>query len=308
MNNRLFIAGITSNEFANINQIVEPVKDLIDGLIFVVDNKGLSDGTFDYLNENKKQGTIIHYPWVDDFSMSFNQILLQGKMRHNQDWYIQLDSRERVNPDFIKSCKEDILEQFNKENVVACFQRSKPCLIKYTKFLRYHANPHCGISPFMGNVIDLSKAEGFEDDQKYIWSTRVGDSSWVSNGLKYMLYPHSNHTMLVWGEGHRFPNLSKEDVQKQYRQHEQARIWFLQYWSSLFNEWPTVESITEYMKKPYTEWDLKLREYFCWEIVFSNHYRWKILNETIENIMINQWAFSLKDLLNESKGTSSEGK
>jgi len=295
-NKKLFIAGITSAEYANIIEMIEPVKEVIDGLCFVVDSKGVNDGTWEYLNENKKAGKIISHPWPSDFSVQFNEMLVQGNMEHNKHWYIQLDSRERVNKDFIIKCKESFLDELDKQNIVACYQRSKPCLIKFNKFLRYFGNPHCGISPFLGNAIDLAKMPEFQDDKTYIWSERVGDESWVKNGLKYMLMPYSNHTVLVWGEIQRFTNLTKEQVELQYKQHENARNWFLHYWSQLFDKWPTIEDITEYMKTP-DKWDIKLKEYFSFEMVFTNHYRWQILGEKIQDIMSNQWNWNLKETL-----------
>ena len=292
---RLFVVGITSAQIENMKAMIEPAKDIIDGLVFVVDDKASEDGTRDYLEANKKAGKVIHRSWTNDFDIQFTEILRSGGLRHNLDYLILRDSQERLNPDFAKSLQESVIRSFQLQNITCCYQRSKPAIFKYTESLFFFNTPHCGLYGIKGNVIDLAKTGGFEDDRTYLYSLRVGDESWFKNGLHYTLTPRSNHMALLWSEPQRFP--AGTDTIKLYTEHEQFRLKFLDDWFAKFQKLPTVETVTEYMKTDPNSWDAKFLDWFNYELTPRNHYRLKILNEPIESIEKNQWDWSLRNYL-----------
>ena len=81
---KVFVCGITQNQLDNITDLVKSSQDYVDGFIFV---DGLStDGTFEFLEANKKEGKIIQREWSNDHDLQMN-LFLRSNVMKNGDWF-----------------------------------------------------------------------------------------------------------------------------------------------------------------------------------------------------------------------------
>lgn len=274
---KLYLCGITQNEKKNIEELTS-CYDLFDGLIFV--DGGSTDKTVEILESRKKSGKIIHRPWTNDFDFQNNEILRQGTMQDG-DWFVLRDSRERVNPDFVKKLKNELIEYFEQEGISLVYQRSKPFLFKYSEYAYFLGNPHWGPRDFSGKAIDYSKIE--PEDKNYAYSLRNKDENFIVNSLKYYLfYGRSNHLLLVYSP-------EKYGNYKKYQEQEAKRIKFRKLYSQKYNF--SIEGFLECCDNIYEE--KKLFDLFQEEIVLKNSYRYFFLENNPQTIKKEQFTYCL---------------
>src|SRR4051812_18841280 len=97
---KLYLCGITNagNE-QNLRELIEPVLEYFDGLVWTF-HYPIDDG-YKFLKENKKEGAIILATWNQRHHYSMNHFLYQGPMEDG-DFFITLDTLERISPEFCK--------------------------------------------------------------------------------------------------------------------------------------------------------------------------------------------------------------
>lgn len=274
---KLWLCGITQNEEKNIEELTKDY-DLFDGLNFV--DGGSTDKTVEILESRKKDGKIIHRAWSNDFDFQFNEIFRQGNMNHG-DWFVLLDSRERVNTEFVKNLR-GLTQDFNKENISLVYQRSKPFLFKYSEYGYFLGNPHWGPRDFFGKSIDYSKIE--PDDKKYVYSLRNKDQNFIVNGLKYYLfYSRSNHLLLVYSP-EKYGNYDK------YTSQEQLRMRFREEYRDLGFSF-SLDGFLEFCEKL----PENCVHFFEKELVLSNAYRYYIFNDDPKTIKDQQFTYNLTE-------------
>ena len=100
---RLWLIGITTEGHKqDLEELIEPIKDHFDGLIWTF-HYPKDDGA-DYLESVKGEGEIIYTKWCNRLDFSRNHSLFQGPMRVG-DWFVTIDTLERLSPDFTKDLR-----------------------------------------------------------------------------------------------------------------------------------------------------------------------------------------------------------
>ena len=110
---KMWLCGITQNRKQDIDEMTENISQYFDGLIFVDGHS--EDGTFELLNERKKDGYIPQRKWTNDHDFQMNEFLRQGPMQ-NGDWFVTLDSPDRLVEDWAKNLREET-SQLKEEKI-----------------------------------------------------------------------------------------------------------------------------------------------------------------------------------------------
>jgi len=295
---KLWICGICQDNEKELKDILIPLsKNLMDSHLSKCDyplgtlwvDGGSTDDTehviLDYW------GKVIYHEWTNDHDFQMNEYLRAGYIKHG-DWVIQLDTSERINPEFIKTLQSGMLKNFEDQSINMVYQRSKPLLFKWHDDQIYLGSPHWGLQNPRRHIVDISKFDGFSDDKSYVWSLRDDINKWIVNGIKYYLvYGRSNHMWLIYSPQN-YPGSAPTLIQE----HEENRLRFRNYARNTLrlpmdsSNVRILESFDAYLKAG--EFDKKFIEFLNYEKVISNYYRY-ILGEDQENIYNTQntWTF-----------------
>jgi len=218
----LWICGICQNNekelieiFLHANKATTPFKTIwVDA--------GSDDETADVIF--KHNGVVLTRKWTNDHDFQMNVYMRAGLIQHG-DWVVQMDTSERIHPDFIDKLNNGMLDNFEKQNINTIFQRSKPILFRYHDDQIFLGSPHWGLVGQRPYGVDISKFDGFQDDKTYFWSNRDDINKWITNGIKYYYcYGRSNHMWLVYNPQN-YPGTTQDLIQK----HEQIRHSFRDY-------------------------------------------------------------------------------
>lgn len=261
----LFLCGITSaGNLQNLKEMIEPIKEYFDGLCFTFHDA--HDEGWSYLNENKGKGEIISAKWCQRHGYSMTHYLWQGPMQEG-DYFIQLDSSERLGKEFCEKLLPPIIQSMNENGIGMVSNFGKGLVFKYSEVLEFRGSPHWYPINLAGNAINM------ELPLEHFWNTRAEQRSeyqWVDHYAKYFLYPAgSNHALL---------GLEKNgDPQKLFPEREKKRLEFRR----------------EMIKRGYTltlddlnammgsaPLDDNLRKMINEEKVWQDFYRYHILKDT----------------------------
>ena len=129
---KLWLCGITQDREGDVQEMTSPeVMEHFDGLVFT---DGYSkDETYNILNERKKDGKIAQRKWTNDHDYQMNEFMRCGGM-NNGDWFVLLDSPDRVNLEWAANLRQKI-EALENDGVGAVNMDSKIHLAKYLEDL-----------------------------------------------------------------------------------------------------------------------------------------------------------------------------
>jgi len=271
---KLWICGICQNNADSLEQILHPLKNFIWreenkyhlSTIWVDGGSNDSNKTVDIMC--KYGGILLRRKWTNDHDFQMNEYLRCGLIKHG-DWVIQLDTSERLNPNFINTLQTTMLKNFEDQNINMVYQRSKPLLFKWHDDQIFSGSPHWGLQNQRRYIVDISKFDGFEKDEDYCWSLRDDINKWITNGMKYYyVYGRSNHMWLVYNPAN-YPNSAQNLIQK----HEIKRMEFRDYCrNELGLSMDNLDDITHVLKMK--QLPPKLVEYMNYEKVIANYYRY----------------------------------
>ena len=159
--NKLFCCGICSTEEDKILQIIESVKNYVDGFVWCVDSNPASDLTAQLLENYADEGKIIRHPWQNAHDWQANEWLHSGVIKPG-DWVLMVDSSEIPQPSWIKGLRKNI-EELEAQGLSALYASGRPYLFKFDEYLFFHGTPHWGLCGFTGKAAQLS-----DDDKKKI--------------------------------------------------------------------------------------------------------------------------------------------
>lgn len=265
--NKLWLCGITSAGNAdNLKEMIEPIKDCFDGLIFAFHDE--KDDGSEYLEKNKKEGAIIYSKWCNRHAYSQNHFLYQGPMQ-NGDKFILLDSMERVSPEFCKDHLPKLIEYMDANNVAMLANYGKGFLFRFNEMLEFRGSPHWYATQLDGQQSNMQL------EKNLFWNVRneKRDSKvknfWAIHYAKYMFcYPAgSNHALL---------GLEKQgDPQKLFPIREMKRLQFRD--EARRRGYPlTLEGLKQWFSQPLDE---VTKGYINGDKVWSDYYRSIILED-----------------------------
>jgi len=191
---KLWLIGITTHGHEqDLRELIEPIKEDFDGLIWTFHYP--KDGGADYLERAKGDGEIIYTKWCNRLDFSRNHCLFQGPMKIG-DWFLTIDTLERLSPDFTKHLKK-LCGDLNGSKVCGSYLYNKRFLFKLNEKTSFVNNPHEGISG-CGATIELSKQSFWKKEyQRNIRAEKREDPlHFIEHNIKYYLFPNTNHLLL----------------------------------------------------------------------------------------------------------------
>lgn len=270
MNTKIWLCGITQNSKSNIDDMTREITPYIDGLIFV--DSGSTDGTRELLEYRKGDGEIISLPWMANHGWSMQAFLNSDKMQPG-DYFIVLDSSERLNIKFAQNLRE-FIKLLNIRNINGVYHYSKFVIGKYFPHLTFINSPHWSLIGVQPNLIRLE--DSFPNPKDCIYSvrneTRPKDH-FIDHFVKYYLNKISNHLLL-----------GRENNEAEFRVHEEVRNKFRLYCLRELNINPlNVNSLLEYFQK--NELVYQTKWFINFERILNDFYCYRILNHSLDDIL-----------------------
>lgn len=278
---KLWLCFITQDKEKDVEEMTR-CFDYFDGIVAV--DGGSKDKTVEILESRKKAGKIVHRKWTGDHDMQMSEFLRAGVMKTG-DYYVVLDSQERIHPEWLKTLRQDIVAY--GANNVGCLLWGKPFLVRYFSDQMYLANPHCMPWPIRGEIVDVQDESQVIWDipnstvtlGKYIINKKNMDDTNILHGIKYMLYPRSNQVEMFYGR------YGKDIVRK----HEEQRVRFIWYLESKGYDL-TLEGLEKYFRDGV--FSPEEDSYIEFEFSFKDFFRFKILNQSRQEILKNRYNWS----------------
>lgn len=264
--NKLWLCGMTSEgNLENLKEMIEPIKEYFDGLVFTYHGSTFMDDCWNYLTSNSKEGKIICAKWCNRHAYSQNHFLYQGPMEDG-DKFILLDSMERISPEFCKDHLPKLIEYMDKNNVACLANYGKGFLFRYNEMLEFRGSPH-----WYATALDGEQANT-QLEKNLFWNVRGEKREkfhWVGHYAKYMFcYPAgSNHALL---------GLEKQgDPQKLFPVREALRLQFRK--EAKNRGYPlTMEGLNAWLSQPL---DAVTKHYLNTEKTWNDYYRYYILKD-----------------------------
>ncbi len=205
---KLWLTGVTNKGNAHhLKELVDPILEYFDGLVWVFhtdddDPFAGNDKGFRYLNENKKNGKIIISKWCNRLDFSRNIGLYHGPIKYG-DWFLTIDTLERMHVDFAKQLPE-LIQRFDRNGIDGVYCRNKHFLFKFNEATAYVHNPHSGVAG-VRQSLEITTLPFWRDE---FWvnvrSQHRDKYEFVDHNLKYYLFPNTNHLVLKCEHDHEF--------------------------------------------------------------------------------------------------------
>lgn len=285
-NYKIYLCGITANEYKDIDKLTKDTHQYFDGLSWVVDSASI-DGTKELLESRKGCGKIISAPFYKQHSHQMNNYMYGGNIEIGS-WVFLRDSKERFNIDFVKRIRT-FCDNLNKEKIQTVFSHGKGFAFRYYDDMFFHGSPHWGLQNFRAQVIDLK--DYFEKEEDYafrLWDGMEGGRPFdnaINHLCKYTFTYGQSNALAPYYQGDEFRN--KEAARVQFRYH-----CYFQYNSDF-----SLDSLTSILEKGDWKSDEKFID-LMEELKFvKNFYRYRILKQDFDEIIKSENEWSLKEYL-----------
>lgn len=202
MNNdrKLWLTSMSGpGEVENIVEMIEPILDYLDGIIWVLNDCPVDDPGARYLDTVKKGGKIIHRSFLPRYSHLMNETLFCGLIEEN-DAVLFLDPLERAVEPFVKKIKSELIPFMDEAGVDVIYAWGKPYLFLYLETLEYRNSPHWSLSGFSGRAVEWSN---IEKDENLVRKNmrpikRTDKFHWVGHLLRYFIsFPAGSNSALL---------------------------------------------------------------------------------------------------------------
>jgi len=288
---KIWLVGMTQNKINNLKRIVDYGNKYFDGLIYV--DHFSTDGAYELLEENKKEGKIIQRPYYKQHSHSQNEILF---CRHakNGDWMFLNDSNEFIEQKWLNTIRNDILE-YDKQGIGAVCFSGRVYLWKYFDNQQFYGSPHWSIQGIVGKTISF----GEENKNQYIHNNRENNrlEHYVMHPIFYW-YCHnpSNETMAVYSKYGQEVYKEAESIRQNFRLHCYANLGL-----SLDSLDDLISYMTKIKNKEVIP-DKGFLEVMNFEFRLTELFQIKVLNMDLDTLVKNRYKFSIMDYLNGGTG------
>ena len=198
---KLWLTGMTNAGNAeHLKELVEPIKEYFDGFVWVFHDDNLSesanyakDDGFNYL-VSLPNSKVILAPWCNRTDFSRNIGLYHGPIKYG-DWFLTIDTLERMHVDFAAQIKE-IIERCEKNAINGIYCRNKHFLFQFNERTAYVNNPHSGVAG-VSKSLEITTLPFWKDE---FWvnvrSLHRDKYEFIDHNLKYYLFPNTNHLVL----------------------------------------------------------------------------------------------------------------
>ena len=258
---KLWLIGITTEGHKeDLKELIEPIKEYFDGLIWTFHYP--KDEGADYLESVKGGGEIIYTKWCNRLDFSRNHSLYQGPMEIG-DWFVTLDTLERLSPTFAKNLKP-LTKQFEQQGIDGSYIFNKRFMFRMREHTAFVNNPHEGICG-TNATMEFTRTDFWKEDfLKNVRSEKRQDEFYfVNHNFKYYLFPNTNHLLLGFED-------DKELINQRYR----IRAEFMEEVRGLGFYPHSVESVENCLKGELTE---KLKKCINAEKFLNDWYRYEVL-------------------------------
>ncbi len=157
---KIFLCGITNGPVSKLKSLIEPAKDIFDGLCWAVDDKADIE-VYNYLDANKKDGKIIIHPFMKGHDWQANQYLHSGAIGLG-DWVFICDTSDVINPVFLKRLREDI--SYWEKNHVQNIHLDHLLLFRFWGFQEFVCTPHWYVKGLVPRTVSLSQINGYQKE------------------------------------------------------------------------------------------------------------------------------------------------
>ena len=284
----IYLCGITSSEHDNIKELTEPIYDVIDGLIYVVDDK-CDEATLNLLEERKGKGEILHRKWTNDHDLQMNVFLRKSVLQPN-DWFILRDSMERFNPEWAAQLPQ-LLDTLSLNGINSVYNYGKGFAFKWNDSMIFQGSPHWGLQGTRPHAIDLAETLD-EDKHEHTWRIKDGEEGGrpihnkIDHEAKYLwTYGRSNHAYL----GVDFDNEMECALMQRAEMIRQIARHNARYAECELN----IEGLKKYLTQLRDDDPESLEGFVNSHRVWKNFYRFHFLEEDFEEIdkTENSWEY-----------------
>lgn len=225
---RLFLtsmSGTSSSE--NPTEMIEPIYNLLDGVIWVLNDVPVDSPSARYLESVKGAGKIIHRCWSRGrHHHCMNDSLYCGPMEEG-DFYLYCDDLERPAREFVSRIKTEIIPMMDESDLDVIAYFGKPYLIRYRETLEYRNSPHWSLHGWNGRGIEWNTIENNERLVRLNVRPEKRKNEpyhWVRHYAKYMIeYPAGCNHAALGIEQYAEPG---EDLNHAFARREAARLEF----------------------------------------------------------------------------------
>lgn len=223
---RLFITSMSSGSSAeNMVEMIEPLLDVIDGVVWVLHDTPVDSPAARYLETVKGAGRVIHRSWpAGRHFHSMNETLFTGLIQEG-DLVCWTDDLERPAASFLKRAKTEIAPMMAESGTDVLFYFGKPFLFRYYETLQYHNSPHWSLHGYPGRAIEWANIQPNEREVRFNMrpEKRKGQPKhWLFHYAKYFVsYPAGSNTCAL-GLDHFPPG----DRNAQFAERETRRLEF----------------------------------------------------------------------------------
>lgn len=195
---KFWLTGVTyKGNYNHLKELIDPIKNQFDGLIWTFHDAetAFGDSGLSYLEENKKDGEIIYAKWCQRLDYSRNHTLFQGPMEYG-DWFIVVDTLERLTPVFVGSLKNLTLQERMFDGI---YLDGKRLMARFDEGVKYQGNPHEGLFGLNHPVNVLINDIRADLNDDCFWNVRNehrDEFHWIGAYMRYYFFPDTNHLLL----------------------------------------------------------------------------------------------------------------
>ena len=221
---RLFLTCMSGpGQIENMTEMIEPILDHINGIIWVLNDCPKDDPGARYLDTVKGAGRIIHRSFTPRYWHLMNETLFTG-LTEEGDLLVWTDPLERPAAEFLKRVKTEIAPFMDETETTCIYYYGKPFLFRYFETLQYQQSPHWTLTGYPGRAIEWSQIE--PNERKVRLNVRPEKRKdrfhWVGHYSRYYIeFPAGSNTVAL-GLDHFPPG----DRNAQFAERETRRLEF----------------------------------------------------------------------------------
>lgn len=271
-NRKLWLCSMCNGgNYDNIREMLDPINEYIDGIIWVLNDADINDKGGCYLEINKKAGKVIRRSYNQRHNFLMNETFYCGLIQPG-DIVIWADSLEYPAPKFVSEIKDKLVLSMIQNNIDCVFYYGKAYVFIYQEHFEYLNSPHWSLYGF---------SKGFE------LSNQISDENLVRKNMRPIKRPDRMHFVghylfyyLQYFSNHCLLGLEKNgDPKKLFPAREKLRFSFRNYLRDV-NVPLTVDGVKDYMINNKDNYSEEFKYFLNNEKIINDTYRLFVLGMT----------------------------